>query len=40
MVPSRLPSKRYSKLVISPAYGPQNEPYSLLTGYKSDLKGR
>ena len=31
-VPSRLLSKRYFKLAVSPAYGPQNEPYGLPTG--------
>ena len=39
-MPSRLPSKQYSKLAVSSAYGPQNKLYGLLTGYKLDLKGR
>ena len=39
-VPSRLPSKRYSKLAVSPTYGLQNKLYGLPTGRKLDLKGR
>ena len=31
---SRLPSKQYSKLAVSPTYSPKNKPYGLLIGHR------